>query len=108
MEEPLQGWISRGGALTLITTAIAKGFLKVVPTKAQINADLVPVDYVANAMIACAYKTAMEGYVKFIAILCIFIKIQSAGCPEKNGSQSKNRLLAIGLLSLTFNFIFLE
>lgn len=61
MEEPIQGWIVANGMFTTITVATAKGLLGVISANPKINAQLVPVDFVANAMVACCYKTALLG-----------------------------------------------
>lgn len=61
VEEPAQGWISPGSTISSVSIGVANGLVKVIPANAKNKADLVPVDYVVNAMIIAAYKTAKLG-----------------------------------------------
>lgn len=85
VEEPIPGWISPGGAISLITIGIAKGLLKVIPADADIEAGLIPVDYVANATIVAGYQTALLGYVK--NVLSLHFKIYLLFLQKKFGSS---------------------
>lgn len=59
--EPAPGWINNTKGPASVTAGIDCGVIRVVHGDVEKRAELVPVDYVANALIACCYKTASLG-----------------------------------------------
>lgn len=57
-QEPLAGWTNNVQAFTGALTSIATGFIKVLPLNAKFKSELIPVDFVANGIIAAGYQTA--------------------------------------------------
>lgn len=59
--EPSPGWINNTNGPASVTAGIDCGVIRVVHGDADKRAELVPVDYVVNALIACCYKTGILG-----------------------------------------------
>jgi len=58
--EPQPGWITNVYGPTAFVSAILKGICKLANADRQINADLVPVDFVVNGCICAGMKTAVD------------------------------------------------
>lgn len=59
--EPCPGWINNTNGPASVTAGIDYGVIRVVHGDVEKRAELVPVDFVVNALIACCYKTAVLG-----------------------------------------------
>lgn len=57
-EEPIPGWIDNLNGPTGVIAGVAKGVLRTIYANPDVVADLIPVDFVVNLMIASAYYTA--------------------------------------------------
>ena len=57
---PQPGWITNVYGPTAFVSASMKGICKLANADRQINADLVPVDFVVNGCIVAAMKTAVD------------------------------------------------
>jgi len=57
-KEPIPGWVDNYYGPSGIIYGVGKGVLRVMYLNAKTNAILVPVDYCANLMLACAWNTA--------------------------------------------------
>lgn len=55
-EEPVQGWIDNYYGPTSILTGAAAGILRVIYSRLDSPAHIVPVDFCANAILATAWK----------------------------------------------------
>jgi len=60
LEEPAPGWIANVYGPTAFVAANIKGICRTCVADDQINADLVPVDFVVNGVISAAMKTATD------------------------------------------------
>ena len=58
--EPQPGWITNVYGPTAFVSAILKGICKLANADCQINADLVPVDFVVNGCICAGMRTAVD------------------------------------------------
>ena len=58
--EPFPGWVDNFNGPTSIFAAIGTGMLRSMHCNAQGVADLIPVDHVANVLIAAAWFTAIN------------------------------------------------
>ncbi|ESO10774.1 hypothetical protein HELRODRAFT_72558 [Helobdella robusta] len=59
-QEPFPGWVDNLNGATGVLTAVGSGFLKSVYGIGSLSADLVPVDLVANSIIAVGWKLASQ------------------------------------------------
>ncbi|KAF7990401.1 hypothetical protein HCN44_000206 [Aphidius gifuensis] len=59
-EEPLPGWVDNYYGPTGIITAASLGILKTAQGDPNVKANLVPLDYTVNALIACAWDIATQ------------------------------------------------
>lgn len=59
--EPSPGWINNTKGPNSVTAGVDCSIIRVVHGDPDKRAELVPVDYVVNALIACCYKTAKIG-----------------------------------------------
>lgn len=57
-KEPIRGWINNLYGPTGVTAGAMKGILRTFPGDGECPAELVPVDYVINSIIACAWDTS--------------------------------------------------
>ena len=57
----LQGWCVNLNGLTGLLVATAKGLIHSLPVASHLNADIVPVDFVTNGVIAAGWKTGISG-----------------------------------------------
>ena len=60
LKEPLPGWIDNINGPTGVIAGVAKGVLRVVRGDSELVADLIPVDFAINLMIAVAWYTATQ------------------------------------------------
>ena len=60
LKEPLPGWIDNINGPTGIFAGEAQGILRVVNVNAELVAEIIPVDFAINLMIAAAWYTATQ------------------------------------------------
>lgn len=60
-EEPVPGWLLSPTGLAGLTAGIGLGITHVLRVDENLRVDLVPVDYLTNALISCAWETAING-----------------------------------------------
>jgi long-chain acyl-CoA synthetase len=61
LAEPEPGWIDGFRMSDPLIVGYGKGYLKDFPAKPEINVDLIPCDFVVNAILACVPRCAAEG-----------------------------------------------
>jgi alcohol-forming fatty acyl-CoA reductase len=61
-KEPIKGWIDNMYGPTGIVVGCAVGLLRVLYIHKENKAEIVPVDYCVNSMLACAYDASENSY----------------------------------------------
>ncbi|KAM8703105.1 hypothetical protein ACLKA7_005437 [Drosophila subpalustris] len=59
-KEPVEGWIDNVYGPTILLYGTALGYLRITPLNTNANANVLPVDYCVNLLLALAYRTAEE------------------------------------------------
>ena len=75
LAEPREGWITNVYGPTAFVAANLKGICKLANADNEINADLVPVDFVVNGCIVAAVKTAVDAKNKQRFVFMSFLRI---------------------------------
>jgi len=84
LAEPREGWITNVYGPTAFVAANLKGICKLANADNEINADLVPVDFVVNGCIVAAVKTAVDAKKKQRSKLGLRLGLQSSSVDDIN------------------------